>query len=136
MLFVISPGDYRSHHRSARRIDFTLRNLASLRTRLEEEFNVPLVVETVEERKRVPAEVVRLAKAWQAKAITANIEYEVDELRRDTETVELASKEGIQTAFLDDFCVVQPGKVTTQQGKPYSVYSPVRPIFPVLGVPR
>lgn len=34
VLFVLSPGDYKSHDRSPRRIDFALRNLEILQVRM------------------------------------------------------------------------------------------------------
>lgn len=41
-LFVLSPQDYIAHDRGARRIDFTLRNLAVLKVRLPVESVSPL----------------------------------------------------------------------------------------------
>lgn len=61
---------------------------------------------------------------WRVKKLYANIEYEVDELRRDTKICELAKDYGIQCNFVHDKLLVEPGMVKTQQGKPYAVFSP------------
>ena len=55
----------------------------------------------------------------------ANIEYEVDELRRDIHVCELANKsKQVKCTFVHDKCVINPGVVKTKEGKTYSVYSP------------
>lgn len=76
VLHMFSPGDYRAHDRSARRIDFVLRNLVDLRRRLGE-LHVPLYTLTVEKRKTIPERVVDLLTSWGAAQIFANIEHEV-----------------------------------------------------------
>lgn len=65
-----------------------------------------------------------LLNQWRVKKLYANIEYEVDELRRDIKICQLAKKDGIQCRFVHDKLVVEPGAVLTQQGKPYAVFSP------------
>lgn len=62
---------------------------------------------------------------WKASYLFANIEYEVDELRRDTKLCELANETGqVKCTFVHDKCIITPGKVLTKEGKTYSVYSP------------
>jgi deoxyribodipyrimidine photo-lyase len=51
-----------------------------------------------------------------------NIEYEVDELRRDIATVKKGQAKGVEVVCLHDRLVVPPGKVLSKQGKPMSVY--------------
>jgi deoxyribodipyrimidine photo-lyase len=65
-----------------------------------------------------------LASEWKANHIFANIEYEMDELRRDIVTLELCRKKGLSCVFTSDKCIVEPGTIKTQQGKPYAVYTP------------
>lgn len=123
VLHVISPGDYKSHVRGARRIDFVLRNLVLLQQELAKK-NIPLVVETFSPRKSIPEKVVKLCKEWNASHVFGNIEHEVDELRRDAQVVNKSAEANIQACFVHDLCVVPPGRVTTKEGKPYAVYSP------------
>lgn len=52
----------------------------------------------------------------------ANIEHEVDELRRDIATVKKGRAKGIDVVLLHDRLVVPPGRVLSKQGKPMSVY--------------
>ena len=46
----------------------------------------------------------------------ANIEYEVDELRRDIAVCKLAEENGVKPIFVHDRCVVEPGVVLTKKG--------------------
>jgi deoxyribodipyrimidine photo-lyase len=55
--------------------------------------------------------------------VYANIEYEVDELRRDIAVCKLAKDHRIITSFVHDKLVVEPGLLSTKQGKPYTVSS-------------
>jgi len=53
----------------------------------------------------------------------ANLEYEVDELRRDIQVLELASSQ-IDIQFVHDRTIVEPDTIKTNEDKTYSVYSP------------
>ncbi|KAJ3774477.1 DNA photolyase, FAD-binding/Cryptochrome [Lentinula raphanica] len=123
VLFVLSPQDYKAHDRGPRRIDFTLRNLAMIRNSLAE-LNVPLYTTSHSVRKTLPAAVLTTLQGWKCTSIYGNIEYEVDELRRDTQVCELAKSKGIRTTFVHNKCIIEPGVITTKENKAYSVYSP------------
>ena len=75
-------------------------------------------------RRLVPRKVVALASEWRSDHVFANMEYEVDELRRDMATLDLCRQRGIGCVFTGDRCIVQPGELKTRQDKPYAVYSP------------
>ncbi|KZO97658.1 hypothetical protein CALVIDRAFT_554510 [Calocera viscosa TUFC12733] len=122
-VFLFSPGDYEAHDRSPRRIDFMLRNLRSLRASLEE-LNIPLYTASHAQRHTLPQKLVQVCEEYGASALCANMEYEVDELRRDERTVRLAGEKGIRCEFVHDKCIVRPGVVFTKEGKHYTVYSP------------
>ncbi|MBW0512689.1 hypothetical protein O181_052404 [Austropuccinia psidii MF-1] len=123
VLHVFSPGDYRAHDRSPRRIDFVLRNLVDLRTRLHS-LNIPLYTVTFEPRKEIPQKVIDLIQNWGANHLFANIEHEIDELRRDIRVVKLGRDHKIEVDLFHDTCIVEPGKVLTKQNNPYSVFGP------------
>ncbi|KZT12525.1 DNA photolyase [Laetiporus sulphureus 93-53] len=123
-LFVLSPQDYIAHDRGPRRIDFTLRNLECIKASLAK-LHIPLYTRTHTPRTDIPAYVLSLLKEWNATRLYANIEYEVDELRRDIKVCELAKQTGkVACSFIHDKCIVPPGMVLTKTEKPYMVYSP------------
>ncbi|KAH7887641.1 DNA photolyase, FAD-binding/Cryptochrome [Phlebopus sp. FC_14] len=128
VLFVISPEDYIAHDRSKRRIDFTLRNLAKIKDALAE-LNIPFHTITHSPRRTLPAKVVSLLDSFQSTRLFANIEYEVDELRRDIQICSLAKQKGIKPCYLHDRCIIEPGVVTTKGGKAHTVYSPYQRIW-------
>jgi deoxyribodipyrimidine photolyase len=51
----------------------------------------------------------------------ANIEYECDELRRDTQFCELAKAKGVCATFVHNKCIIEPGVVVGKSGKTYAV---------------
>ncbi|KAF9534204.1 DNA photolyase, FAD-binding/Cryptochrome [Crepidotus variabilis] len=122
-LFVLSPQDYIAHDRSARRVDFTLRNLVILKESLSK-LKIPLHVTSHSPRRNIPSFVLGWCETYGARALFANIEYEVDELRRDIQTCKLAIPKGIQVNLFHNKCVIEPGVLFTKQGKAYAVYSP------------
>jgi len=122
-IFIVSPQDYQAHMTSAVRVDFELRTLDVLKQDLEEK-DIPLYVETVEIRKKAPGRIVELCQKWGAKHIFCNIEYEVDELRREETLVKLCLEKGISFTAVHDDVIVPPGDLKTGQGKQYAVYSP------------
>ncbi|KAF9076794.1 DNA photolyase, FAD-binding/Cryptochrome [Rhodocollybia butyracea] len=123
VLFVISPQDYKAHDRGSRRIDFTLRNLTLLRDSLAS-LNIPLHTITHDVRKTLPAAVLSLLEDWNCTSLYGNIEYEVDELRRDILVCSLAKSKGVNANFVHNKCIIEPGVVKTKESKSYAVYSP------------
>ncbi|KAJ5542836.1 Cryptochrome/DNA photolyase class 1 [Penicillium sp. DV-2018c] len=122
-LYIVSPEDWTAHLTSPARVDLTLRTLARLQRDLSE-LDIPLYMETQAKRKAISKRVVELCQRWGAKALYANMEYEIDELRRDAKLVRLCADSGINFAPTHDTCVVTPGMLNSQQGKQYAVYSP------------
>lgn len=122
-LFVVSPQDYQAHLTSPPRVDFELRTLAILKEDLASK-DIPVFVTTVEKRKTVPQHIIQLCKDWGAKHVFCNIEYEVDELRREEKMTRMCLDEGIDFTAVHDDVVVPPGALKTGGGKQYSVYTP------------
>lgn len=122
-LYVVSPQDFEAHLTAPVRVDFMLRSLEVLKTDLAK-LDIPLWVETVEKRRDIPDRVLELMREWGASHLFANIEYEVDELRREANLVRLYAEQGVAAEAVHDTCVVPPGQLKTGTGKQYAVYSP------------
>lgn len=123
IMFFISPADWTIHNRSARRINFVLRNLQEIKKQADE-LNIPLVVYTEHKRKQLPHTLLDFAKKHNVTEIVGNIEYEVDECWRDTAIVKEAQKAGLHASFLEDAYVVPAGALSSKTGTQYSVFSP------------
>ncbi|OKP10124.1 Deoxyribodipyrimidine photo-lyase [Penicillium subrubescens] len=122
-VYIVSPEDFEAHLTSPARVDFTLRTLKQLQKDLSE-LDIPLYVETQEKRKNIPTRIVELCQQWEAKHLCANLEYEVDELRRDAKVVRRCADHDIDFTPSHDTCVVTPGLLITGAGKQYAVYTP------------
>lgn len=86
--------------------------------------DIPLHVVTHPRRSTLPERVLLTAAEWNASHIFANIEHEVDELRRDIRLCELARQSGkVQCVFAHDKCIITPGVVQTKEGRSYAVCS-------------
>ncbi|KAK5952402.1 DNA photolyase phr1 [Knufia fluminis] len=122
-VYLVSPQDFVAHLMAPVRVDFVLRNLGDLKRRLGE-LDVPLYVETVQKRRDVPGRLVELCGSWGARHVFCNMEYEVDELRREEGLTRMCLQQGIDFTVVHDTCVVEPGLLTTAAGGQMSVYSP------------
>lgn len=122
-MYIVSPQDFEAHLRAPIRIDFMLRTLQVLKEDLAK-LGIPLYVETAEKRREIPSRIIRLMDEWGASHLFANMEYEVDELRREAKLVRACAERGIAMEVVHDTCVVPPGALMTGAGKQYSVYSP------------
>ncbi|MCJ1411935.1 hypothetical protein MMC19_006027 [Ptychographa xylographoides] len=122
-IYIVSPQDFEAHMTSPARVDFILRTLDVLSRDLAK-LDIPLYVETIEKRKRIPGRIFELCEKWGVSHMFANIEYEVDELRREAKMVREGLEKGIAFDVVPDTCVVAPGELESQSGRQYAVYSP------------
>ncbi|KAI1074999.1 deoxyribodipyrimidine photo-lyase [Whalleya microplaca] len=122
-LFVVSPEDMQAHLTAPARVDFIFRTLRILRADLEA-LGIPLYIETVPKRREIPERIIEFMQEWGASHLFANMEYEVDELRREAKIIRLGAEKGIAVEVVHDTCVVPPGALTSGAGRQYAVYSP------------
>ena len=122
-IYVVSPEDFEAHLTAPVRVDFILRTLEVLKEDLAK-LDIPLYVETVAKRKAVSSSILELLQEWGASHIYTNMEYEVDELRREARMVRSCLERGLCLDVVHDTCVVAPGELKSGTGKQYSVYSP------------
>lgn len=122
-MYIVSPEDWEAHLTGSIRVDFMLRTLEVLKADLAK-LDIPLYIETVDKRKNIPTRIASLMDEWDANNLFANMEYEVDELRREAKIVKLLAGSGKAFEVVHDTCVVPPGRLTTGAGKQYAVYSP------------
>jgi deoxyribodipyrimidine photo-lyase len=123
-IYLVSPQDFQAHLTSAVRVDFILRTLDVLKADLAE-LDIPLHVEVVEKRKRIPDRIIELSEKWGANHVFCNTEYEVDELRREAALTRDCLERGIAFTTVPDTCVVSPGELSSKgTGGQFAVYSP------------
>lgn len=85
------------------------------------DMDIPLYVVTHPMRKTLPRAVLSLMSELNATHLFANIEHEVDELRRDLQMCQLAKEGKVTCTFAHDKCIITPGTVKTKEDKTYTV---------------
>jgi len=121
-LYVVSPGEWRSHDDAPVKVDLWLRSAALLSETLGA-LHIPLLVETADTPGDVPALVRRVAREHGCTEVHANREYEVDESRRDVAVREAL---GMPLHLHDDRVLLPPGSVRTQSDTAYTVFTPFK----------
>ncbi|GAP88165.1 putative Deoxyribodipyrimidine photo-lyase [Rosellinia necatrix] len=122
-IYVVSPQDFEAHLTAPVRVDFIIRTLHILKQDLAA-LDIPLYVETVEKRKEIPGRIADFMEEWGASHLFANMEYEVDELRREAGMVRMCADRGLSMEVFHDTCVVPPGALSSGSGNQYAVYTP------------
>lgn len=122
-VYIISPQDFEAHLTAPVRVDFMLRTLSVLRDDLAA-LDIPLYVETVDKRKDISHRMLELMEEWGSNHLFANMEYEVDELRREARMIRQFAENNMSFEVVHDTCVVPPGELHSGSGKQYAVYTP------------
>ncbi len=118
--YLWSPGDLEWHGDSPARIDFMLQNLEILHKQLLE-LDIPLVILTAGHRSEVVSTVADFIKENGVSHLFANLEYEYDELSRDTKL--LNAIPNVVVEMVHDTTAVVPGSVHGGTG-PMKVFTP------------
>jgi len=122
--FLYSPQDLEWHGTSPARTDFMLQGLKLVQEQLEDELHIPLVILTAEDRGLKTDEILKFVKENDVSHVFANIEYEVDELRRDIDMFDQLDGLDVKFVLHHDQTVVEPGQLTTGAGGPMKVFTP------------
>ena len=121
-LFVASPAEWRDHDDAPAKVDLWLRSLSRLSDALWA-LHVPLIVVTAARAADVPALVRDVAARHGCTEVHAHREYEVDEARRDLATQAALD---VPMHLHDDRALVAPGRVRTQSGTAFTVFTPFK----------
>ncbi|KAI0423796.1 FAD binding domain of DNA photolyase-domain-containing protein [Xylaria sp. FL1042] len=109
--FLYSPKDLQWHGTSPARSDFIL--------------NIPLLILTIEKRDQKSDKIMEFVEQHDISHVYVNIEYEVDELRRDLGLLDRVGAYGdVRLELLHDQTVVVPGILLTGSGGPHKVFTP------------
>ncbi|KAF2720360.1 hypothetical protein K431DRAFT_270784 [Polychaeton citri CBS 116435] len=123
-MYLFSPSDMEWHGTSAARCDFILESLKIVKDQLEGK-NIPLAIVTAQERGDKADEVMKFIKKHDISHVYANMEYEVDELRRDLKVArQIKEEKELVFDVLHDQTAVVPGTLTTGSGGPMKVFTP------------
>ena len=123
-LYLFSPKDMDWHGTSPARTDFILQSIQILKDQLREK-HIPLSCITAEERAAKTPALMDFVTKHDISHIYANMEYEVDELRRDIKIAKhVRDQKDLSFDVLHDQTVIKPGELTTGGGGPHKVFTP------------
>ncbi|SHE39828.1 deoxyribodipyrimidine photo-lyase [Vibrio gazogenes] len=124
-IFVATPEQWRQHDMAPIQADLIARRLPVIRDELRQ-LNVPLYYREVCDFAASVEIVVALARQLRADTVLVNIEYELNEQRRDQQLKQCLQQQGIAYQAYHDKCVFSPGQVLTKQGEFFKVFTPFR----------
>jgi len=123
--FLLSPAQWQEHDWAPIKIDLILRTLQDLSKSLAAR-NIPLLIRTAPRFADAPATLLALAKQHRCDSLHFNREYELNESRRDDAVTQAFQSAAIPVHAHHDQTLLAPGEVRTQEGRPYTVYTPFR----------
>ena len=127
-LYVITPGQWKSHDDANCKVAFWIECLKELSADLATR-NIPLRIECCDTYQDSVDLVVAFAKRQKCNAIYVNREYEVNEARRDDAVAAKCGELDFQWRAFDDRMIIPPDEIKTGQGKFYSVFTPFRKVW-------
>ncbi|MCW8329354.1 deoxyribodipyrimidine photo-lyase [Photobacterium sp. SDRW27] len=124
-IYIASPEQWHEHNVAPMQIDLIRRRLGVLQQQLAN-FNIPLIIEEVPDYSQIPQVILNVVSKYNLRHVFCNKQFEWNETQRDNETAQLLMNNQIKFSVFDDACVVAPGKVLTQKGDPFKVFTPFR----------
>jgi deoxyribodipyrimidine photo-lyase len=120
--YIHCPEWIEWHGLSPARLDFMNETLRGVQAELKA-LKIPLVFFTAEKKGEMVPIILDFLRDNSVSHLYANLEYEVDELRRDIKLLRTADG-GFHMSFHHDQCVMEPGTMTTGSGGPMKVFTP------------
>ncbi|WP_444816899.1 deoxyribodipyrimidine photo-lyase [Stutzerimonas frequens] len=141
-LYLITPFQWLAHDDAPCKVDFWLRNLVALSEQLHA-LNVPLLIREVDDWTAAPDALLRVCQQLDVQGVHCNDEYGVNEQRRDQAVAERLQGAGVSLRRHLDQLLFAPGKLRTQSGGYFKVFSQFRKaclarlsVSPPLCIPR
>ncbi|PVY78928.1 deoxyribodipyrimidine photo-lyase [Tamilnaduibacter salinus] len=121
--FFITPDQWQAHDWSPARVQLIHRHLATLTSALAER-GIPMDIRTVHTFSNSVEALGELCRQHGVSRVHFNEEYAVNERRRDRATRDQLAEHGVTVLKYRDQTVAPVGSVKTQQGDPYTVFTP------------
>ncbi len=122
-IYLLTPQQWADHEDSSQKISFWRERLIELEKELKQR-NIPLLVINAENYERVPHALLSVLQETNSDSLYFNIEYPLNEKKRDQAVVDLCTSNNIHTHTYHGDIVLPPGSVRTQQDAIYKVFTP------------
>ena len=121
-VYCLTPQQWQRHCWSKARLSLALRQVQQLNEALAA-LNVPLIVVNTDSLSGIPDALSELAQRFEASKVFTHVEYEWNEAHCAQQVEKKLAQKDISLHSLHDQCAIAPGKVRTQQGDMYKVFS-------------
>jgi len=122
-LYIDTPEQDKRHDVAPIKRDFKQRCVESLKQAVEAQ-GIAFYELSVDTYDAVPPALLEFAESFGVTQFIANREYALNEEARDKACAELLRAHDITLRLPHDQAILPPGSVLTQQGKPYTVFTP------------
>ena len=126
-VYIVSPAQWLAHDDAPSKVDFWLRNLRVLKSRLAH-LNIPLLIRHADDWSDAPAVLVRLCRELAIDSVQVNEEYGDNETRRDRQVAALLAAEGVSFRSHLDQLLFAPGSILNRSGGYFQVFSQFRKV--------
>ena len=124
-VYFINREQWKDHNDAQIKINFWLRNLKELQQKLDK-LNIPLVVLEADNYEKTIKALHEYCETNSVKNLYFNVEYPINELKRDREIFVQFKEHGIGVFPSHDQVIHEPGSLKTKAGTNFSVYSPFK----------
>ncbi len=124
-IYIVTFKQWEEHNDSPNKIAFWFRSLIELQKDLHK-LNIPLCILKCDTYDDCPQKILEFASANEIHNLYFNIEYPVNELKRDEQVQAVLEKMGTSCFSFHDQVIHVPGTLKTKAGTNFSVYSPFK----------
>ncbi|MCC5881815.1 MAG: deoxyribodipyrimidine photo-lyase [Halomonas sp.] len=122
-VFLRSLPHWQRHGHGANKLDFWHRGVVALRDALAG-IGIPLLHRDIDDFKEAAATLMRVAREVDADELHFNLEYPLDEQRRDQAVAAAFTEAGLVARGHHDGVAYPPGELLTGKGSFYTVFTP------------
>ncbi|SES00016.1 deoxyribodipyrimidine photo-lyase type I [Vreelandella subterranea] len=122
-VFLRSVDQWQTHGHGINKIDFWTRGVTALKEALEG-LNIPLLHRDIASFDEAPATLLEIAREHQIEQLHFNLEYPLNEQRRDQAVIESFKQADIAAHGHHDAVAFAPGTLLTGKGDYYGVFTP------------
>jgi len=124
-LYLFSPNQFKAHNESRIKINFVVKNLKLLNKDLDA-LNVGLTILSSTGFQEDPDIILNFFKENNFDTLYFNEAFGVDENHRDNRIKEIFNLHHLKYKSFNDQTLYDPGSIKTNDGKPYSVFTPFK----------
>ena len=124
-VYIVSESQWDEHNDSVNKISFWFRCLVELEKELKK-INIPLIILKSDFYKDHPKKLLEFSAENNLDNIFFNIEYPVNERKRDEEVTQTFENQNKGVFSFHDQVIHKPGTLKTKAGGDFSVYSPFK----------